>query len=305
MKLEAESYLKSGSNELRVLEYRIGDRSFGINILKVSKIVKDLSCFTASPESHPSVTGMFRDRDMVVPVIDLAHFLGLSQTDEDKAKRKVLITEFFSVTNGFWVDRVDWIHHFHWEDVIDAQGVLKGFDHRYVIGIVKPTEDRMILMLDYETIILDICPHLRGRELDKSAKMNVNGGGKRILISEDSPSVRSMLETEFTELGFDVVATNDGREALSAIEKDGRFDLVISDVEMPQMDGLALTCALRNTEEFKDLPVIVYSSIGDIGMKARAQYLKANAHITKLNIDELLKKVEELTTPAEVVEDEV
>jgi two-component system chemotaxis response regulator CheV len=295
MKLEAESYLKSGSNELRVLEYRVGGRSFGINILKVCKIIKNLQCFISPPEAHPSVTGMFKDMDKVIPVIDLAHFLGLPSDKSQESKRKVLVTEFFSITNGFWVDRVDWIHHFHWEDVIDAQGVLKGFDQKYVIGIVKPTEDRMILMLDYETIILDLCPNLRSKDINRSALTSVKGSGKRILISEDSPSVRNMLETEFSELGFDVVSTSDGKEALDRIEADGNFDLVISDVEMPQMDGLALTCAIRNSDKFRELPVIVYSSIGDIGMKSRANFLKANAHITKLNVEELLKKVEELT----------
>jgi len=257
--------------------------------------VKNLECFTASPESHESVTGMFRDRDKVIPVIDLEQFLGITHSEDRVDKRKVLITEFFSLTNAFWVDHVDWIHHFHWEDVIDAQGVLKGFDHRYVIGIVKPSEDRMILMLDYETIILDICPHLKKagiRELDQS---RINGAGKRVLISEDSPSVRNMLETELTELGFEVIATMDGREALNRIQSGDEVDIVISDVEMPQMDGLALTTALRNSKKYKDLPIVVYSSIGDIGMKARAEYLEANAHVTKLNLDELLIKVNELT----------
>ena len=295
MELEAESYLKSGSNELRILEYQVGGRSFGINILKVSKIVKDLKCLTVAPESPPSVTGMFTDMGRVIPVIDIGHFLGIPTSDEDEVKRKVLVTEFFSVTNAFWVDRVEWIHHFHWEDVVDAHGVLKGFDHKYVIGIVKPSDDHMILMLDYETIILDLCPQLANNEFGKGSNVAVSGEGKRILLSEDSPSVRNMLETEFSELGFEVVSTSDGKDALKQIEEGGSFDLVVSDVEMPQMDGLALTCAIRNNKKFKDLPVIIYSSIGDIGMKARAEFLEANAHITKLNIEELLMKVNELT----------
>jgi two-component system chemotaxis response regulator CheV len=298
MKLEAESYLKSGSNEVRILEYRLGGRSFGINILKVKRIVNDLPLLTGTPNSPQHVVGVFRDREDVVPVIDLMSYLGLP--DADKVERKkVIITEFFGVLNAFFVDHIDWIHHFRWEDVIDADSVLSAFDHKYVIGIVKPTEFRMIQLLDYETIIIGLSPNLRSRELDKVKAHSRLGTGKKILISEDSQSVRDMLTVELTELGFEVVAAKNGQEAWSHFEAGESYDLVISDVETPQMDGLALTCAIRNRPETSELPVIIYSSIGDLGMKKRAEFLNASAHITKLNVDELLAKVAELTARVE------
>jgi two-component system chemotaxis response regulator CheV len=289
MKLDAESYLKSGSNELRVLEYRASGMSFGINILKVSKIVSELTDFTRVPESHPAVKGVFKDMNRLVPVIDLAAFLGVA--DENTHHEKVIVTEFFGVLTGFWVERIDWIHHFRWVDVIDAQQVFAGIDHRYIIGIVKPTEERMVLLLDYESMLLDLCPHLRHKETitfesDRSYE------GKKILIAEDSPAVRSMLFNELSDLGFEVFAANDGVHGWEIYQKNP-IDLVICDVEMPQMDGLALTLKIRQSEK-PDTPVIVYSSIGDIGMKARAAFLKANAHITKLNFDLLLQTVDKL-----------
>ena len=213
MKLEAESYLKSGSNEVRILEYRLGGRSFGINILKVKRIVNDLPLLTGTPNSPEHVVGVFRDRENVVPVIDLMSYLGLPDVDKVRT-RKVIITEFFGVLNAFFVDHIDWIHHFRWEDVIDADSVLSAFDHKYVIGIVKPTETRMIQLLDYETIILGLSPNLRSRELDKVKDHSRHGVGKRILISEDSQSVRDMLTVELTEYGFEVVAAKNGQEAL-------------------------------------------------------------------------------------------
>ncbi len=293
---EAESYLKSGANELRVLEYNVCGHSFGINILKVKKIVSHVNQFMAMPESHDSVRGVFEDRGTVVPLIDLAYFLGIPRVD-DKPPQKVIITEFFEMQNGFWVDRIDWIHHFRWEDVIDAEGILHGFDQKYVIGIVKPTEEKMILLLDYENIILDICPQLRTDANTRFERANVTGEGRKVLVAEDSPAIRNMLVTEFSEVGFDVEQARDGLEAKELFERaDPPFDLVISDVEMPRMDGLALTVAIRSNGERKDTPVIVYSSIGDIGMKTRANFLKANAHITKLNFEELLGEVEKLTS---------
>ncbi len=291
--MEAESYLKSGSNEVRILEYRVGNSSFGINILKVNKIISKLTLKTATPDSHPCVRGVFEDRGQVVPIIDLARFLGLPPIDEKKSN-KIIVTEFFEVSNGFLVERVDWIHHFKWEDVIDAKGVLGNFDHRYILGMVKPTEDHIVLLLDYETIILDLCPNLQHSGRTIISDQEFDAAGRRVLVAEDSSSVREMLAVELGEMGFEVVTVCDGIEALNTLKLDPEgFALVVSDVEMPRMDGLALTVAIRNGEAKcnKNLPVIVYSSIGDIGMKSRAEYLKADAHVTKLNIEELFNKI--------------
>lgn len=289
MKLNAESYLQTGSNELRVLEYRSGGMAFGINILKVNKIVNNLNGIVQVPESHPAVRGVFRDMDRLVPVIDLSRYLALPPTDDKKFK--VIVTEFFGLLTGFLVERVDWIHHFGWEDVIDAERVFSGIDNRYVIGLVKPDGERMVQLLDYETILLDLCPHL-GANVAMSYDGNANFDGRRVLIAEDSPAVRTMLETELLRLGFDVVAMCDGVDAWHAYEQSP-FDLVISDVEMPRMDGLALTLNIRGSER-PETPVIVYSSIGDVGMKSRAKFLKADAHITKLNLHKLIETAKAL-----------
>ncbi|MEZ5360548.1 MAG: chemotaxis protein CheV [Candidatus Zixiibacteriota bacterium] len=295
MKYEAESYLKSGSNEVRILEYRVGEASFGINILKVNKIISKVPIQTKTPHSHPAIKGVFEDRGKVIPIIDLAEFLGISKVETDK-DTKIIITEFFEQSNGFLVNRVDWIHHFRWADVIDADSVMGRLDHRYILGIVKPSEDHIVLLLDYETIILDLCPELQTRQIEKARTIDKCGEGRRVLVAEDSSSVRVMLETELSEMGFEVMAVTDGIEALNTLKLDPDFDIVISDVEMPRMDGLALTCAIREGKAkcASNMPVVVYSSIGDIGMKARAEFLRADAHVTKLNVEELLEKVHAL-----------
>jgi two-component system chemotaxis response regulator CheV len=288
-KFDAESYLKSGSNEVRVLEYNVSGLACGINILKVSKIVTNLVDFTHVPESHPAVRGVFKDMSRLVPVVDLAQHLGLEPSRTKSPK--VIITEFFGTLTGFQVDRIDWIHHFKWQDVIDARNVFAGIDQRYVLGIVKPTETRMVLLLDYETMLLDLCPHLR--ETDKvTVRSDVTFTGKKVLIVEDSPAVRAMLVNEMTDFGFEVFSASEGVSGWEEFQKHP-VDLVICDVEMPQMDGLALTLKIRESERPRT-PVIVYSSIGDAGMKARAAFLKADAHITKLNFDLLLETADRL-----------
>jgi len=222
LKLDAESYLRSGSNELRVLEYRTTNMSFGINILKVSKIVSDLVDFTALPESHPAIKGVFKEMNRLVPVIDLAEFLGVA--NEQTKREKVIVTEFFGVLTGIWVHKIDWIHHFQWEDVIDAEQVFANIDHRYVLGIVKPTEDRMVLLLDYETMLLDLCPHLRQNEVATEMIGKVDFSGRKILVVEDSPAVRAMLVDQFTNMGAQVAEANDGAHGWSTYQQDA-FDI--------------------------------------------------------------------------------
>ncbi len=290
MKLDAESYLKTGSNELRVLEYRAAGMAFGINILKVAKIVNNEQNQLRMPESHRAIGGIFRDMDRVVPVIDLAVFLGLAESS--RAYPKIIITEFFGMLLGFYVERVDWIHHFNWANVVDPKDVFSDITHKYLIGIVRPTEERMVQLLDYENILLDLCPHLCTEQHESVGELNPQMQGKRVLVVEDSPAVRAMLVSELSDRGLSVTESNDGREAWQAFQKDN-FDLVVTDVEMPQMDGLALTLQIRQSNR-PNTPVIVYSSIGDIGMKARASFLKADAHITKLNLELLLQSAERL-----------
>ncbi|MCK5127850.1 MAG: chemotaxis protein CheV [candidate division Zixibacteria bacterium] len=306
MKLEADSYLKSGSNEVRILEYRLGDACFGINILKVNKIISKVPLKTKTPHSHPAIKGIFEDRGKIIPIIDLAAFLGLPELDSTK-NNKIVITEFFEQSNGFLVSKVDWIHHFKWEDVIDAKSVMGNLDHRFILGMVKPSEDHIILLLDYETIILDLCPELQINQTRKIRELEKYGEGRRALIAEDSTSVQTMLSSELSEMGFEVTAVHDGIEALNTLKLDPDYDIIISDVEMPRMDGLALTCAIRDGSAKcpTDTPVIVYSSIGDVGMKNRAEFLKADAHVTKLNIEELLDKVREFITKKDASADSI
>lgn len=296
--LDAESYLKSGSNELRTLEYRVAGMSFGINILKVKRIISDLTNLIAIPQTHPAVMGVFRDMEILVPVIDLAKFLGI-ENGSDK-RRKVIVTEFFGLHTGFLVNHIDWIHHFRWEDVIDANDVFGNVEHRYVLGIVRPSEDHMVQLLDYESILLELCPHL-GFDNKVDLQPDEAFVGKRVLVAEDSTAVRSMLINELSTAGFQVDAAADGQIAWDMFQ-EGRYDLVISDIEMPQMDGLALTLNIRQSDQ-PDTPVIVYSSIGDAGMKARARYLKANAHITKLNLAKLIDVARDILSGKTVADD--
>lgn len=291
--IQADTYLRSGSNELKVLEYTSGKENYGINILKVSRILSEMPGFISLPQAHPAVRGVFNEHDKVIPVIDLGFFLNNGYTNM-KESHRIIVTEFFGKNNAFLVSGVDMVHTVLWEQVIDAQEVLDFGQDPYIISIVQPTEDHMILLLDYETIIMEVYPEEINKQIEKSDKVSIIGDKRKVLVAEDSSSIRSMLQLELNERGFDVIMARDGREALRILAEQDDISMVITDVEMPAMDGLALTKEIKGNSSTKNIPVIVYSSIGDMGMKERAKFLEAEGHITKLNLDELYSTICEI-----------
>ncbi len=293
MHVQADTYLRSGSNELKILEFKAGGEIYGINILKVSRVLSEMPAFCVIPGTHPAMRGVFNEQGNVVPVLDLRLFLSGKETSLDERYR-IIVTEFFGMKNALLVDNVEAVHTVLWEQVINAHNVVEGLENPYVISIVRPTEDKMILMLDYETIILKVCPDQVEKEVEKGEAIPLDGGSRKILLAEDSSSVRNMLQLELEEHGFEVFVAHDGKEALQLIEEVSDIALVISDVEMPQTDGLSLTKQIKENPKTSHIPVIVYSSIGDLGMKERAKYLHAEEHITKLNLQELFQKVSTL-----------
>ncbi len=298
---DPDAYLKSGSNELKILEYVIGDLHLGINILKVSRIL-DLPERLTKPgaTAHPSVAGLFEDHNAIVPLVDLGQILGIPSQNR---KTRIIITEFFDEITGLLVDRVEQVHTLSWEQVIGAEEILWTLDNPYVIGVARPEESHNVLLIDYEKIVLELAPELKHRRGNKNPAGNrpdndsttpARGDGLTILVAEDSTPVRQMLRFELENIGFTVLEARDGEQAVTLFDDHDTIDMVIADVEMPRKDGLALLGHIRQHSARQSTPVLIYSSIGDIGMKERAKVMKANGHITKLEIDTLLTEIEKL-----------
>ncbi len=289
---EPEAYLKSGSNELKILEYTIGSLHLGINILKVSRILDRPSRVTGTGVgAHRSVIGMFQDHDHIVPLVDLGEVLGIARSDYGK---RVIITEFFDEITGFLVDAVDRVHTLSWESVKSAEDIMGGLDNPYVLAVARPTERGNVLLIDYEKIVLELAPGLAREKGMTGRKEDWRGDGRTILVAEDSTPVREMLTLELEELGFKVIAVRDGQDAIRCFDENAQISLVIADVEMPNKDGLAVLGHIRQHPKRNATPVLIYSSIGDIGMKERARVMAANAHVTKLEMNELFKHIREI-----------
>ncbi len=292
--MEPDSYLKSGTNELKIIEFSSEGLHFGLNVLKTSRIIQAPEQPTEVANSHPSVLGVIEDHGSVVPIVDLAVFLQMRQPEHRFQPRqgRVLITEFFGRQNGFFIDRVHYLHTILWERVFDAGEVLGNLGSPYVIGIVRPDDKTNILLLDYEKIIMELDPEIKDGELARLEECRVQGDGRKVLVAEDSQVVRDMLAVELAEMDFDITTAKDGKQAWELFGEQDDWALVISDVEMPQLEGLSLTKMIK--EASPETPVIVYSSIADQGMKERAGEVGADAHVSKLDIKELLGKVREL-----------
>lgn len=286
---EPEAYLKSGSNELKILEYSIGKLHLGINILKVSRILDRPERLTGkSIGAHRSVVGLFEDHERIIPLVNLADILGIPSHG---AGKRVIITEFFDEITGFLVDAVDRVHTLSWDMVRGAEDIMGKLENPYVLAITRPTGKETVLLLDYEKIVLELAPELAKTRGGTVTDRDWQGEGRTILVAEDSTPVREMLTIELEERGFTVIAARDGEEAAQLFDTSPHIGLVISDVEMPKRDGLSLLGHIRRHPKRNVTPVLIYSSIGDIGMKERARLMAANAHITKLEMDALFERI--------------
>jgi len=289
---EPEAYLKSGSNELKILEYVIDNLHLGINILKVSRILeKPDYMIKPGPHAHPSVIGMFEDHGKVIPLVELGVILGLENTDKGN---RVIITEFFDEITGFLVDSAEQVYTISWSQVKGSEDIMHNFDNPYVLAIARPKEDQNILLIDYEKIVLELAPELVDAKQFVDQSGSWQGQGQVILLAEDSTPVREMLKFELEDKGLSVIDARDGEEAMTLFNEHPEINMVITDVEMPKRDGLALLSHIRQHPGREKTPTLIYSSIGDIGMKERARSLEADAHITKLEMKELFNHVKRI-----------
>lgn len=295
-----EILLETGNNELEIIEFTVHGKSYGINVMKVREVVRAQK-ITSLPNAHPFVSGIFTVRDEMLRLVDLGKSLGQEPTNSQDTN-KYLICELNKTKIAFDVHDVVRIHRFSWEQIEPAESFYEG-SSSVVIGVVK-IEDRMVLLLDFEKILVDINPDTgisleRVRTLGKRERTD-----KRILVAEDSKFLQSLLSQTLTEAGFsNIVFFSNGEEAHQYLlneykeNPDHVFEnanLLITDIEMPQMDGLTLTKKIKEHAGLKALPIIVFSSLITDSLRQRAVSVGANDQVSKPEIDELVRKIDRL-----------
>lgn len=296
--MENEILLESGTNEVEILEFFLGDQGFGINIAKIAQILPfDRTKLTVVPHSNPAFMGTLLWQGRTIPLIDLKGFLHLpSQIIEQPI---VLVTEFNGVINGFLTDGVNRIHRVSWE-AISPMGPLLDRYSSACTGSIH-IQDKDILLIDFEFIIASINPEtsISAKKIDQ--RFNVGRGDKWIVFVEDSAFIRNTIATQLKKCGFTRVAIfENGFDACGHIkalaeqtEREGMdirtaLSLVVTDIEMPKMDGLALCKVIKKELRLSEVPVILFSSLINEQMAFKCQEVGADAFLTKPRVDELV-----------------
>lgn len=285
--------LESGTNELEVVEFEVGGTKFGINVAKVREII-NMTKAVEVPNSNPNIEGLFQLRGKVIPLINLAKYFGKSNNIEAK-DNKIIVTEFNSAVFGFHVSSVSRIHRISWES-IEAPSSLSGSHEGIITGVIK-LEDQIILLLDFEKIMFDIAPatgmKLKDAKLTSEEKVQLRQR-KRVMLVEDSEMLLQMIHDLLGESGYSNQAhMKNGKEAWDCLEQGlENPDLIITDIEMPRMDGHHLTKLIKTNSKFKHIPVIIFSSLINDQMYAKGRSLGANEQVTKPEIDKLINLID-------------
>ncbi|WP_416515882.1 chemotaxis protein CheV [Bacillus velezensis] len=289
--------LDSGTNELEIVKFEVGVNTFGINVMKVREIIQPVGV-TSVPQSHKDVEGMIKLRGEILPVISLYSFFGV---DAEGAKDdKYIVTEFNKRKIVFHVGSVSQIHRVSWEAIEKPTSLNQGME-RHLTGIIK-LEDTMIFLPDYEKIIYDIesasgveTYHVHQEGFDERR------AGKKLIIVEDSPLLMRLLTDELTEAGYsEIVTFENGKEAYDYVVEltdnganlSDHIDMIISDIEMPKMDGHRLTKLLKDNPQSSDVPIMIFSSLITDDLRHRGEVVGADEQISKPEISELIKKVD-------------
>ncbi|OIU72404.1 chemotaxis protein [Rossellomorea aquimaris] len=289
--------LESGTNELEMVEFEVQGNKFGINVIKVKEIIQP-SAVIPVPHSHPHVKGLIQLRGEVLPVVDMARVLGLQEKDAPQSK--FIVCEFNKQKVVFHVHNVTQIHRISWNQIEKPSEMYSGIKSG-IIGVVK-REDSMVLMLDFESIMVEINPE-SGIHIEQVKKLGKRERrDKKIVAAEDSPLLRKLLNETLTEAGYDTVEFfENGADALSYLESlaenagpiEEMVGLVITDVEMPQMDGHHLTKRIKSHPVLKKLPVIIFSSLITNDLRHKGEMVGAEDQVSKPEIAELISKIDQ------------
>lgn len=306
--------LESGTNELEIIEFHLekllpsGETKtcyYGINVAKVREVIR-VPETTDYPNAQPHMIGVFSSREILTPLVDLAGWLGVP-TRPDIKNKYVIVTDFNRMTNGFLIDSISRIHRISWNDVESPSQFLEAGEQDCVVAVVRK-DKKLIMILDFEKIIADINPELSmgkydvkmDRSIDLNQKMVSKRNAKTIMVVDDSAFIRSMIQETLSSAGYNVIACKDGGEAyeklmdIQRVAKEENTSVgelvnaIVTDVEMPRMDGMHLVKRLRENEAYNQTPIIMFSSLMSDDNRAKALALGANDTITKPEIGKMV-----------------
>jgi len=307
---EQEILLETGTNEFEMLEFYVDETTadgkgsercfFGMNVAKVMEVIESPNLKSESYAVNPCFLGAIPLRDLVLPVLDLSIWLGMERTRHEH--ENVIVTQFSNSVQGFLVSGVIEIHRLNWQDLIPPGKFIRMMETKSIIGMVKK-DQHFIQLLDLEHIVSVLNPKATEETWQTSVRASEN---YKVLVADDSPTIRKMLEKNLTQANFEVEIVQNGEEAYQFLvglknraveeQKDIReyLDIVISDIEMPLLDGFTLTKQIKQDAVLNSVPVILYSSIITDELRHKGESVKADFQVSKPDLNQMAMTAIEL-----------
>ena len=291
--------LESGTNEIEVMEFTINESLYGINVAKVKEILVSQPV-KHMPHAHPAVEGIFKPRDKVITVVDLPTYL-MGESGEKKSKDLFIITNFNKMNIAFRVHTVVGISRISWKSIQKPDKTVAGGNEGIATGIAQCGDD-LVTILDFEKIVAEIAPEttIQMSEIERLGERQRSDAV--ILVAEDSVLLSKMIEEALHKSGY--VNTRmfpDGSklwEFLNSLRDHDNLDdevaLIITDIEMPQMDGHRLPKLVKDDKDFRHLPLIIFSSLITEEMRRKGKELGADEQMSKPEIGHLVRVIDHL-----------
>ncbi len=299
--MDTNILLETGTNELEILEFRVANNFYGINVAKIREILT-YQHVTPVPNSHPFVEGIFMPRDTIISVINLRKCLGYEDLPEGKGL--FFITNFNNLNTAFHVDEVLGIHRVSWEEINTPDSTISAEDSGVSTGVIK-FDGHLVVILDFEKIVSNINPEtgLKVSDMDGYVQNEEKDRAlSPLVIAEDSPLLSKLIVDCLKKAGYtNLHVFPNGKEAWDYLCEENAagkvqndVHCIITDIEMPQMDGHRLTKLVKESEKMKPIPVIIFSSLINDDIRRKGESVGADAQLTKPEIGKLVEAVDSL-----------
>lgn len=297
--METGILLESGTNELEILEFKVGNNYYGINVAKIREIIS-YQTPTPIPNADPRIEGIFMPRDEIISIIDLAEVMHLEKPDK-VSNDMYIVTNFNQLNTAFHVNAVLGIHRVSWSDIVKPDSTINTAGEGMATGIIR-IDKKLIIILDFEKIVSEINPETGLKVSDVEHMRNRSRNESPILIAEDSALLSKMIVNCLEQAGYtNLITTDNGQECWDKLQEylaegdiDDKVSCIITDIEMPQMDGHRLTKLVKEHESLKHIPLIIFSSLVNAEMRRKGEQLGADAQLSKPEIGQLVSAIDKL-----------
>jgi two-component system chemotaxis response regulator CheV len=309
--MKKKDVLQVSSNEMELVDFRIYKKMpngkvyegiYGINVAKVREIIK-MPELTELPGGGEYIEGIFDLRGVVVPVVNLAKWMGIQvpSPEELHITPRVIISEFNNILIGFIVHEAKRIRRISWKDIEPATFSNGGenIDSSKITGVTRIEKNEILLILDLESIVEELGIYTPSINTD----IEIEKFEGIVLVLDDSATARKIEKDALKKMGFDVVEANNGEEGLEKLNElyslygdsiKDKLKLILSDVEMPKMDGFHFAARVKDDIRFKEIPIVFSSSISDAFSEKRGEEAGGEEYLVKFKLEEFVKKIAEV-----------